>query len=128
MLDSCLLLAEGHLYARGNSERVIAQYHQSETLDHHGFRSLMPDGASEPQPGGTHGIGRASCDETGVAGSIRMGSTVSLRVKFEAPWPIRPCLGLTIKTERGFRVFHVSDRFANQLANRLMVTSGVDHL
>ncbi len=57
--------------------------------------------------------------------SVRMGDTVSFQLAFESPRPIRPCFGLTVKTERGFRVFHASDRYCNQLADCEPVSSGV---
>jgi lipopolysaccharide transport system ATP-binding protein len=61
----------------------------------------------------------------GAPSSVRMGDSAFFRVLFESPSPIRPCLGLTIKTERGLRLFHVSDRNCNQLANGEPVFSGV---
>jgi lipopolysaccharide transport system ATP-binding protein len=124
LCGTAILLSEGRLCARGTPAVAIAEYTRSVFEADDGRANLANHSGRQP---GLRVVMRGVevCDEAGVAGSIRMGSTVSIRVKFEAPWPIRPCLGLTIKTERGFRVFHVSDRFASQLASRLPVTSGV---
>ena len=57
-------------------------------------------------------------------GTVRMGDPLVVSVGFESRQPIRPCCGFTVKTDRGFRIFHVSDRFSEQLASRQPVTSG----
>jgi lipopolysaccharide transport system ATP-binding protein len=58
-------------------------------------------------------------------GTVRIGETLSVSISFQSQRAIRPCCGLTIKTDRGFRIFHVSDRFSEQLAVREPVTEGI---
>jgi len=64
-------------------------------------------------------------DDDGETAVVRMGGTFSIRVRLVSARPIRPCFGMTVKTDRGFRIFHVSDRFSNQLRACEPVTSGV---
>jgi len=51
------------------------------------------------------------------ASVIRMGDDVAVAVKFQSPTAIRPCCGFTIKTDKGARIFHVSDSCSNQLSS-----------
>jgi hypothetical protein len=48
---------------------------------------------------------------------IRMGDDIAVAVKFKSPTAIRPCGGFTIKTDKGARIFHVSDSCSNQLSS-----------
>jgi lipopolysaccharide transport system ATP-binding protein len=61
----------------------------------------------------------------GARSLVRMGDSAFFQLSFESSSPIRPCFGLTVKTDRGFRVFHVSDRNCNYLADCEPVSSGV---
>jgi len=64
----------------------------------------------------------SGADETAV---LKMGESISFKVRFESKRRFRPCFGLTVKTDRGFRVFHLSDRFCNQLAEVEPTLSGI---
>jgi lipopolysaccharide transport system ATP-binding protein len=110
LCDSCLLLAAGHLTLKGRPSEVIAHYHQDDTLDHHGFRSLMSDDAAEPQPGGTmESVELLGEDRTRVH-SFPMGESLIVSVKFQASKPIRPALTVAVRTETGWPVLGVSNR------------------
>jgi lipopolysaccharide transport system ATP-binding protein len=55
---------------------------------------------------------------------IRMGDDVAIVVKFRSPTAIRPCCSFTVKTDRGERIFHVSDHYSNQLSTASATDSG----
>jgi lipopolysaccharide transport system ATP-binding protein len=55
---------------------------------------------------------------------IRMGDNVAIVVKFRSPTAIRPCCSFTVKTDRGVRIFHVSDRYSNQLSTATATECG----
>jgi Wzt C-terminal domain len=55
---------------------------------------------------------------------IRTGDDVAIVVKFKSLTPIRPCCGFTVKTDRGMRIFHVSDRCTDQLSTTTALDSG----
>ena len=110
LCDSCLLLAAGRVTLKGRPSEVIARYQQDETLDHHGFRSLLPHGTVESQPGGTmESVELLGEDRTRV-GSFPMGESLIVSVKFRASKPIRPALTVAVRTETGWPVFAVSNR------------------
>ena len=114
LCDSCLLLAAGNLILKARPSEVIARYHQDETLDHHGFRLLSPDGIADLQPGGTmESIELLGEDRTRV-GSLPMGESLIVRVKFRASKPIRPALTVAVRTETGWPVFAVSNRLTGE--------------
>jgi len=114
LCDSCLLLASGHLTLKGRPSEVIAHYHQEETLDHHGFRSLMPDGAAEPQPGGTMESVELLREDRTRVGSFSMGESLIVSVKFRSSKPIRPALTVAVRTDTGWPVFAVSNRLTGE--------------
>jgi lipopolysaccharide transport system ATP-binding protein len=55
---------------------------------------------------------------------IRIGDDVAISVKCKFPRPMRPTCGFTIKTDYGVRIFHVSDRYSNQLSTAGAINSG----
>ena len=84
LCDSCMLLAAGRMTLKGRPSEVIARYHQDDTLDHHGFRSLIPDGAGQPQPGGTMQSVELLGEDRKRVGSFPMGESLIVSVKFQA--------------------------------------------
>jgi homopolymeric O-antigen transport system ATP-binding protein len=121
---SAMLLDAGRVSVAGTPAEAITEYTRSVLEADAGGAGLETHSGRRP---GSRIVMREVTvgGESSEAGSIRMGSTLMVRVKFEAPFPIRPCFGLTVKTDRGFRVFHVSDRFAGQLEDQPPVTCGV---
>ena len=102
-------------------------------LDHYS-RSALEDGPGSvdltDHPGRKAGSTPAMTAITvagadGASSSVRMGDSAFFQLAFASPTPIRPCFGMTVKTERGFSVFHASDRNCNQLAGYPPVSSGV---
>ena len=117
LCDSCMLLAAGQLILKGRPSEVIAHYHQQDTFDHHGYRSLMPDGAAEPQPGGTMESVELLGEDRARVGSFPMGESLTVSVKFRSSKPIRPALTVAVRTEAGWPVFAVSNRLTGDGAD-----------
>jgi lipopolysaccharide transport system ATP-binding protein len=125
LCDICLLLAAGHLTLKGRPSEVIAHYHQAETLDCHGSRSLMPGGAAEPQPGGTMESVELLGEGGTRVGSFPMGESLIVSVKFRASKPIRPALAVAMRTETGWPVFVVSNRLTMDGTDLKAMTNGL---
>ncbi len=117
LCDSCLLLSAGRTVLKGRPDEVIARYHQDETLNHQGFRSLLPHGAAEPQPGGTMESVELLGEDRARVGSFRMGESLIVSVKFQASKPIRPALTVAVRTETDWPVFAVSNRLTGDGAD-----------
>jgi hypothetical protein len=47
-----------------------------------------------------------------------------VEVWFDLARPIRPCLAFTVKTDRGYRIFHLSDRYEQRLSSCAPMRSG----
>ena len=112
LCDRCLLLQAGRLAGDGPTDSVIAQYQMlmstsmAETIDltsHPGRRKNS-----------IQMMKRASLLSTSGKSvtSIRMGDGLAVRVDFSFTGkPVRPVLGLALKTFLGSRVFSVDNRF-----------------
>jgi lipopolysaccharide transport system ATP-binding protein len=119
-----LMLESGRVTMLDEVDKVLTKYSHS-PLD---IGRIGVDLASHPGR-------RAGCIRvmqtitvSGAEGSsspLRMGDAAIFQLTFESPDPIRACFALTLKTDRGFRIFHVSDRNSNQLADCEPVTGGV---
>jgi lipopolysaccharide transport system ATP-binding protein len=57
-------------------------------------------------------------------GAIRMGSPLSVSVSYCAERPLRPVVGVAVRTIQGAPVFAVSERYCNQLASCETVQHG----
>jgi homopolymeric O-antigen transport system ATP-binding protein len=123
LCKSAIFLDAGELRTTGRPRDVVSAYTKlvtdagamfADLRDHRGRR-----GESRPL------MTEVSVLSTGAEPSvIRMGDNVAIVVKFRSPTAIRPCGSFTIKTDRGERVFHVSDRNSNQLATATATDSG----
>ncbi len=119
-----LMLENGHVKMLAEINKVLTEY------------SRLPIEASPidvdltNHPGRKVGCKRVMQTITvsganGARSLVRMGDSAFFQLAFEFSSPIRPCFGLTVKTDRGFRIFHVSDRNSNYLAECEPVSSGV---
>jgi lipopolysaccharide transport system ATP-binding protein len=119
-----ILLDGGQLRLVGDPADVIAEYTKAVLT----AATTRVDLSAHPgrKPGAKPTMRQITIRSGTVETSIfRMCDRISFAVEFESPRTIRPCFGLTVKTDRGFRVFHVSDRFCNQLASCEAVPAGV---
>ena len=114
LCDSCLLINGGRLEARGEPTQVVMRYMTSELRAHNGVRSLAGD---QGRSAGSTPIMRSVSLDAGEGiptGVLRMGSPLAVGVEFAAPGPVRPILGLVLRTADGAPLFAVSNRFTNE--------------
>jgi lipopolysaccharide transport system ATP-binding protein len=119
-----LMLENGRVKMLAEINKVLSEYSRATLEAGQGQVDLTN------HPGRRTGSKRAMRSITvsganGVSSLVRMGDSAFFELFFQSSRPIRPCFGLTVKTERGFRVFHVSDRDSNQLANCEPVFNGI---
>ncbi|HEV7987744.1 MAG TPA: ABC transporter ATP-binding protein [Candidatus Binataceae bacterium] len=124
LCNSCLLISSGRLEARGQPAQIVMRYMASELRGHGGFRSLVDHSGrrGDSIPIATSIRLRSAGD--GQVGVVRMGAPLAVAVDFNAPHPIRPTLGITLKTADGMPLFGVSNRWTNQGADNARAASG----
>jgi lipopolysaccharide transport system ATP-binding protein len=111
LCDSCVLLQNGWLEAKGPASELIQRYVSKAPTAGTGWRDLRRH----------TGRGRActpcmtrvmlSLDSEDSAGALRMNSPLSIAVDFSCASPINPVLGLVVKTSLGAAVFSVNNLF-----------------
>jgi lipopolysaccharide transport system ATP-binding protein len=113
LCSSCLLINSGRLEASGQPAQIIMCYMASELRAHGGVLSLT--GHSSRRTGSIPVMRSVSLDAgAGVpTGIIRMGSPLAVTVEFAAPGPVRPILGVVLKSAEGAPLFGVSNRVTN---------------
>ena len=117
LCTSCLLIGSGRLEAEGAPAQIVMRYMASELNGHGGVRSLVNHSGRR---GDSIPIMRSVslCAGNDVpTGVFRMGSQFTVRVEFAAPRPIRPILGVALKTAEGMPLFAVSNRLTHDGAN-----------
>ncbi len=118
LCNSCVLITSGRLEAKGEPAQIVMRYMAAEVSSHSGVRSLVEHqgrrGDSIPMATAV----RLLSEGNGPTGVVRMGAPFQATVDFSAPHPIRPILGITLKTAEGIPLFGVSNRWTNE---------GVDH-
>ena len=125
LCSSCLLIRNGRLDVKADASEVVTRYMRTDLGSDSGARSLAD------HPGRRHGSHKAMTavelrsTSEGPAGTVRMSAPLTVAVTYSAPTPIRPVLGLTVKTSQGAPVFCVSDRFSEQLAGCDPAADGV---
>ena len=114
LCSSCLLINSGRLEAKGEPAQIVMRYMASEMRGHGGIRSLVDH---QGRRGGSVPTMRSVSLHVsdGVPTSVlRMGSSLAVRVEFAAPSPVRPILGVVVRTTDGSPIFAVSNRFTNE--------------
>jgi len=113
LCSSCLLISSGRLEAEGEPTEIVMRYMASELRGHGGVCSLVNH---QGRRNGYIPIMKSVClfsaDERRT-GTIRMGAPLSIRVEFVAPQPIRPILGVAIKSAEGLPICGMSNRWTN---------------
>jgi lipopolysaccharide transport system ATP-binding protein len=123
LCSTAIFLEAGSIKMTGSPVAVVSRYSQLITDARAMCANLRSHRGRTPDC--TPLMTEASIVNTGTEPSIiRMGDNVAISVKFESPTPIRPCCGFTIKTDRGMRIFHISDRFSNHLLSAPPIRSG----
>ncbi|MGH7986166.1 MAG: ABC transporter ATP-binding protein [Candidatus Binataceae bacterium] len=116
LCGSCILIKSGRVEARGKPTDIIARYLATELAPGPGWCSLLTHSGRTPssRPLMRRVEVRSSADAP--PGMVRMGAAMEIQVEYEAPSPLRPVLGVTVRTVQGVPVFCVSDRHHWQLA------------
>ena len=123
LCSQALLLDHGRVRLSGTPHAVIDEYHKSIADQELGRADLSSH--TGRKPGATPIMTNVRvADSRGDVGITRTGQSLTVEVEFHSRRPLRPCLGFTIKTDRGFRVCHLSDRFAGQLIGCPPLQSG----
>jgi lipopolysaccharide transport system ATP-binding protein len=117
LCGDCLMFSRGRLAARGEPHRIMAHYFMSEIeprADAYDLRE-HPGRRLGSVPTMTHVEFRS---EQGMpSGTVRINAPMAVYVRYAAQRPLRPVLGIVIKTIYGAPVFCVSDRFCDQLVS-----------
>jgi lipopolysaccharide transport system ATP-binding protein len=125
LCGSCMVISDGRLEAIGAPAEMVARYMTSQLIREIGARDL------QSHPGRTRGsiplMRRVNVrsQSDAVDGGAKMGADLLVEVSFAAPEPIRPILGVTIKTAQGAPVFGISNRWTRQGFDETPVTGGV---
>ncbi len=117
LCSSCLMIDSGRLVAQGKPSDIVSCYMASGFSVNSGERSLSEHPGRRPGSitAMTH-VQLSSEEGSSLQGSSRMGAPLEIRVRYNAQRPLRPVLGVTVRSLRGVPVFCVSDRFCGQLA------------
>src|SRR5207248_9905331 len=104
-------LKQGRVAKVGKTRQVMEAY-QAEGLAHASGESDLRD-----HPGRVNGsqtvmesVALSTGGQRGVS-SVPMGGPLTVEVKFESPAPVRPILGVFVKTMIGLPLFGVNNRF-----------------
>jgi lipopolysaccharide transport system ATP-binding protein len=117
LCNSALLLKDGKLVMSGSPNETLTRYVAEQTIAGSGARSLLS------HPG--RGVKSETVMQTvelysGAAqsnGTVRMGSALSIAVRYAYDRPLRALLGVTVKTAYGAPVFGVGARFSRDIAD-----------
>jgi lipopolysaccharide transport system ATP-binding protein len=121
---SCMIIGEGQVEAMGPPAAMIARYMSAELGRDRRARDL---GA---HPGRTRGSAplmaevRLRSRPDGLEVAAKMGGSLSVQARFAVPHPIRPILGVTIKTANGAPILGVSNRWTRAGCEALAPTHG----
>ncbi len=109
LCSHCLLLADGQLGLCGTAEEVVTCY----------LRTATPQVTGSNKLGGRvrkKSLGSATLLEVAISSGdgipisrVPMGASFSVHVLFRADEPIRPFLGIAVKTAAGFSLFGINN-------------------
>ncbi len=124
LCSSCLLISSGGLEARGEPAQIVMRYMASELRGHGGVRSLLEHQGRRGDSIPAMRSIRLLSEGDGPTGVVRMGAPFEAMVEFGMTRPIRPVLGITLKTAKGMPLFGVSNRWTNQGVDNHRAASG----
>jgi lipopolysaccharide transport system ATP-binding protein len=123
LCSSAILLQRGQIIAIDKPERIINEYSRAKIAQSSGQADLRNHPGRDPKA-------RRAMTEVAITGAsgdigaVRTGERLLVDVRFDLSRPIRPCLGFTVKTDRGYRIFHLSDRYEQRLSSCAPMRSG----
>ena len=124
LCSSCLLINAGRLEAQGEPAQIAMRYMAAELSGAGGARSLADHPARRADSTPAMTSIRLLSEGEQPSGVVRMGAPLRATVEFRAPRPIRPVLGLNLRTAEGASLFGVSNRWTNEGADTPRVATG----
>ncbi len=125
LCDSCLLIKNGGLEAQGDPAQMVALYTEAELRPGSGIQSLVAHSGRRSHSTPVMKVVSLFSESEEPASAVRMGAPLSVRLEFSASSPVRPVLGLTVKTVEGAPVFGVSNRWTHQGADGPATAEGM---
>ena len=124
LCDSCIYLSAGRLAEAGNPHDVITKYMASQAQANSGRISLVNHPGRRPGYKPVLQSLELRSGSKASVGAIRMGDPLTIVTSFAAPSPLRPVVGVMLKTIQGVPVCSINDRFSMQLGECKMVSEG----
>ncbi|HXZ80683.1 MAG TPA: ABC transporter ATP-binding protein [Terriglobales bacterium] len=110
LCNRCLYISGGRLEGLGTPHDLIGRYLSADAAPKESSNDLV---LHPGRPAGYQPIMRSVSlrgDDGMPTSTIRMGSSLSLRVEYCSPQPLRPVLGLIVKNNHGSPVFGINNR------------------
>ena len=125
LCSDCLILRGGRLEARGAPEKIIGHYIANELTQDSGERSLLDHAGRAPSSLPIMTRVRLFPKPGELGALMPIGSPLSVQVEFHSTRPLRPILGVTIKTAQGASVFGVSNRWTHDGFEGPQMSAGI---
>ena len=134
LCNSSLLIDSGRVLGKGSPPDVIAQYVSSHLRPGPASRCLVNHsgrrGGSKPI---MKRVTTLSAGEAPVS-VVKMGASLSIAVEFAREVPLRPTLGVVVRTSEGWPVFEINNRyiagycFERSVTKKGTITSRINEL
>ena len=113
LCSACLMFKGGRLEARGAPGNTIGHYIANELSQGSGESSLVDHAGRSGSSIPMMRFVRLFSKPGELSAMMQIGSPLSIQVNFRSAQPLRPILGVTIKTAQGVAVFGVSNRWTH---------------
>jgi lipopolysaccharide transport system ATP-binding protein len=113
LCNACMMLRGGRLESYGAPEKIIGHYIANELSQDSGERSLVDHAGRARSSFPIMTRVRLFSKPGELCALMQIGSPLSVQVEFHSTRPLRPILGVTIKTAQGASVFGVSNRWTH---------------
>jgi lipopolysaccharide transport system ATP-binding protein len=124
LCSTCIYIAAGVLEDCGQPRDVITKYMTSQNGANSGRVLLVKHPGRRPGAAALLKSIEIRSHSGVIAGAHHMGDGLTIVVNFGSTTPLRPVLGLAVKTIQGIPVFAVSDRFSMQMNVDHQISSG----
>ncbi len=113
LCSACLMLRGGRLESYGAPGKIIGHYIANELSQDSGERSLVDHAGRSGSSFPMMALVRLFPKPGEPSAIMQIGSPLSIQVEFRSARPLRPILGVTVKTAQGMPVFGVSNRWTH---------------
>ncbi len=133
LCSACLILSSGRVAGWGEPAAMVDRYIATELKPSSGRASLRNHPGRRPNSMPLMTSVTLLSDSIAPSGTVQMGGRLHVQVAFLSPDPIRPTLGVNVKTAQSVPVFGVNNRWTYQGANGPQVLEGtitctIEHL